>query len=135
MSITGTKKRIACFYDDKGEFLDKKSFSKTAKTLDYDNKTYNVFQDNATITKIKRWYWDLELYHYNINNPNPMVLNKKLEPILDAEMYNIQLKTKVARDLNDLANPGFKLNWKTGLIAVAVIVIIYMVATGGIKLK
>jgi len=135
MSITGIKKRIACFYDDKGEFLGKISFDKTSSTFDYGNRSYNVFHDDATVTKIKRWYWDLELYKYNINNPNPMILNKKCEPILDAEMFNIQLKTKVARDLNDLTNPGFKLTWKTALIGIIAIIIIYMVATGGIKLN
>lgn len=135
MAITGIKKRIACFYDDKGEFLDKKGFSKTASTLDYGDRSFNVYQDGVTVTKIKRWYWDIELYHYNFNNPNPMILNKKHEPIIDSEMYNIQLKTKVARDLNDLSKGGLKLNWKTILIGLVIIAIIYALATGGIKLK
>jgi hypothetical protein len=136
MSITNVKKRIACFYDDKGEFLSKKGFSKTAKTFDYDGKSYNIYQDDATATKVKRWYWDLEEYHYNINNPNPMLLNKKAEPILDSEMYNIQLKTKVARDLNDLSKKGLfaNLDFKTAMVILIVIVVIYMLATGKIKL-
>ena len=93
MSITNVKKRIAVFYDDKGEQLGKKAFSKTSKSFDYAGKSFNIFQDDATFTTTKRWYWDVEQYHYNINNPNPFLLNKKHEPIMDSEMYNIQLKT------------------------------------------
>jgi hypothetical protein len=135
MSITNVKKRVAIFYDDKGEQLGKKGFSKVAKTFDYCGNSYNVFADNASFTTIKRWYWDVEQYHYNINNPNPFLLNKKCEPILDSEMYNVQLKTKVARELNDLSKSGLKLDFKTVLIGLGILVVVYMVLTGAIKIK
>lgn len=135
MAITGIKKRVACFYDDKGEFLGKKGFSKTAKILEYRGGSYNIFQEGATFTTLKRWYWDVEQYHYNINNPNPFLLNKKAEPIIDSEIYDIQLKTKVARDLNDLSKKSWlaSLDFKTVIIILAIIVVIYMIATGKIK--
>lgn len=133
MSITGIKKRIACFLDDKGEFIGKKSFSNTQETFDYGNKSYNVFHKLQSYVIIKRWYWDLEIYFYNINNPNPLILNKKLEPVLSSEMYNIQLKTKVARDLNNLAG-GFKLDFKTIMIGLAILIVVYLIATGKINL-
>jgi hypothetical protein len=134
MSITGIKRRVACFYDDKGEFLGKKGFNKKASLLDYKDRSYNVLQTGVTSTPVKRWYWDLEQYHYNINNPNPLNLSKRVEPILSSEMYNIQLKTKVARDLNDLAKPGFKFDFKTVMIIVAILAVIYALSTGAIDL-
>lgn len=139
MSITNIKKRVACFYDDKGEYIGKKSFSKTAQTFKFNNKAFNIYHGDDTFlvtsTLIKRWYWDIELYHYNINNPNPIILNKKAEPILDSEMYNIQLETKVARDLNDLSKGGLfdNLNMKTVFILIIIGAIVYLVASGKVK--
>lgn len=135
MSITAIKKRIAIFYDDKGEQIARKGFSKTANTITYGNRSFNVFHDKASTTLIKRWYWNVEQYHYNINNPNPFMLNKKCEPILDSENYNIQLNTKVARDLNDLSKKGFNLDLKTILIGLGIIAVAYLLLSGGIKLK
>jgi hypothetical protein len=136
MSITGIKKRIACFYDDKGDYLGSCGFSKTEKHFEYENRRFNVFHDNVTYTKFSRWYWDVEIYHYNINNPNPLDLKKKVEPIFDAEMYNIQIKTEVAKKLNDLANPSWLKNLSFGTIALFVIIAIvgYMLITKQIQL-
>jgi len=136
MSITNIKKRIACFYDDKGEFIGKKAFSKTDKLLDYEGRTFNIFQDGISSTKMKRWYWDVEQYHYNINNPNPFLLNKKCEPKVDSEVYNIQLKTKVMRDLNDLSKGSIfgNLNAKTIFILAGVAILLYLLFTKKIAL-
>ena len=135
MSITNIKRRIAYFYDDKGEFIGKRSFSKTAKTFDFQNRSFNAMPESASFNLIKRWYWDIECYHYNINNPNPFFFDKKGEPIIDSEMYNIQLKTKVARDLNNLANPGLfaNLDFKTIMIILIAVAVVYMIASGKIK--
>ena len=132
MSITNITKRIAVFYDDKGEEIGKKSFSKTDKTFKYKGRSYNNYHDEATFTTIKRWYWDIELYHYNINNPNPMVINKKVEPILDSETYNVMLETKVIRDLNNVGAKGLLANITPLqiIIGVVILVVVYLFATG-----
>lgn len=135
MSITGITKRIACFYDNKGDYLGKKAFSNTEKVFDYAGCSFNVVHEDVTITKLKRWYWNLDIYHYNINNPMPLDFKKTVEPIIDSELYNIQLKTKVARDLNDLSKTGLQLNAKTILIGIGILVIGWLVMTGKIKLS
>ena len=133
MSITNIKRRIAVFYDDKGEQIGRKGFSKTAKLVNFQDKAFNVYHE-ASSTLYKRWYWDINQYHYNINNPNPLILNKKCEPVLDSEVYNVQLKTKVMRDLNDLAKGNFNISPKMIIICVIIIAVAYMIATKQIKL-
>lgn len=133
MSVTNIKRRVAVFYDDKGEQIGRKGFSKTAKLVYFQDKAFNVFHE-ASSTLYKRWYWDINQYHYNINNPNPLILNKRSEPILDSEVYNVQLKTKVIRDLNDLAKGNLTLSPKVIIIGLIVIVAIYMIVTKQIKI-
>lgn len=136
MSITNITKRIGAFYDDKGEYIGKKGFSKTDKSFDFAQGSFNVVPEKVTYTEVKRWYWDVHIYHYNINNPNPFNFSKKVEPIMDAELYNIMLKTKIARDLNDLAkgNRWDWLNFKTIAIAAVIIGILYALFQGKLHL-
>jgi hypothetical protein len=124
------KKRIAVFYDDKGEYLGKKGFSKWDSLIKTKTKTYNVLKDKASITKIKSIWRDKEYTHYNVNNPNPFLFDKKGEPILDAEVYNVQLETKVMRDLNNLSKEGFKITPLMIIIGVVVVGIAIYLLTG-----
>lgn len=136
MSITQIVRRIAYFYDDKGRFVGKKTFRKTDSLITFQGRKFNV-NYNATWTYFNRWYWDLEVYQYNLNNPDPFLLNKKCQPLMSSEQYNIQLETKVARDLNDLAKGNFlaNLNWTYILIGLGVIIALYLLATHQIKLR
>lgn len=101
----GTTRR-AWFFDSRGEYHGKKMFSKHASTIKYKDKTFIVDLD-ATYKKdypfIISWIWERRTYFYNIDNPAPLKLDKKGIPILTPEMLQIQLDTKIARDLNDLA--------------------------------
>jgi len=121
MSLFG-KTRLACFYDDKGEYLGKIKFSKWDNLIKTKKRTYNVIREKATITKIKGFFKDKEYTHYNVNNPNPILLDKTTRPILDAEVYNVQLETKVMRDLNNLSKKSL-----SDLLTPATIIIIVIV--------
>lgn len=135
MSITQIVRRIAYFYDDKGRFVGKKTFRKTDSLITFQGRKYNI-NYNATWTYFNRWYWDLEVYQYSLNNPDPFLLNKKGEPLMNSEQYNIQLETKVARDLNDLSKGNFlaNLNWKAILIIGGILVLAYLLYTKQIKI-
>jgi hypothetical protein len=132
MAITGIKKRLAVFYDDKGEEVGKKSFSSTAKLITFKGRSFNVFSDCSSFTSMKRWYWDLEIYHYPLDNPNPLVLNKKCEPLMDSEAYNVQLTTKVLKDLNEHGKKGLlsSLTPMQIIIGLVVVVALYFILTG-----
>lgn len=121
------KKRYALFYDDKGEFLGRAKYKKWDSLIKVGKRRYNIIKEKATITKIKGLFFDKEYTHYNYNNPNPMLLDKKQEPIYNAELYNIQLDTKVMRDLNNLAKKSLAelltpINILIGLIVIGVII-------------
>lgn len=132
MAILPIKLRYAYFYDDKGEYLGRTKFSKWNPTLRYKNKAYNVLEQDATKTLIKGWFWDKEIYQFNINNPNPFLLDKKHEPVMNSEVYNAQLETKVIKDLNDLSNDSFMkyLTPQNIILFIAVIVIAYYLLSG-----
>lgn len=127
----------ATFYDDKGEYLGKKNFSKKAKNFEYGTSKnkglYNVIL-NASFreTSIFPLLWKRRTYFYNISNSNPLVLNKKAEPLLSPEMYFIQIKTEIAKKLNDLAKTGFLeyLTPRNIIIGIVVLVLLYFIASG-----
>jgi hypothetical protein len=126
------KKVYALFYDDKGEFITRHRIGRWEKIFKYKNKSFNVIEDEATITEIKGLWHDRYYYHYNINNPNPMRLKKVAEPIINSDIYNVQLETKVARDLNDLAKTGLSalLTPRNIIIAIVIIGILVYLLTG-----
>lgn len=104
MSYTNTVKRIAHIFDAQGEYLGAKGFSKTALNFEYEDGLYNTpncFKEKITYSYVKRWYWDIEIYFYTYGNPNPWILDKTGEPIYDAKAYNIQMNSKVLKDLNE----------------------------------
>jgi hypothetical protein len=129
----------AWFFDEKGEYLGKKGIPKKNKVFDYNDGKYNVDLENATYKdeSVYLGLWKKRTFFYNVSNSNPIRLDKKSEPIINPELYKIQLETKLARDLNDLANKGGLSKFLTPfniLLGVAVIVVIYLLASGQIKL-
>lgn len=124
----------AIFYDDKGDFVEVKQFSRKEKTFKaFGNKSFNI-NLNASYFDRKHFFFDKRYFYYNINNPNPILMNKKAEPIMDSESYNVNLETKVLRDLNELSKgKGWLSNLSTQqiIIILAIIGAIIYFATGG----
>lgn len=131
-NLTGIKRYWAWFYDDRGEFIGKSRFSKYDSKFKFKNKQFNVIRDKATEVKLDYVLWEKRVYQYNINNPNPFILDKKHEPIINSEVYNIHLETKIIKDLNDLSKSGLSalLTPRNIIIALILIGIITYVATG-----
>ena len=82
--------------------------------------------------KIKGVFFDRRYFHYTVKNPNPILMDKKSFPIVDAEQLTIILETKVLKDLNALGN-----NWLSQikiqhvLIGLGVLVALYYFLSGG----
>lgn len=126
------RKYKAIFYDDKGNYAGIKGFNRKEKSMDYGKGTYNI-DLNCSYFDRKAFFHDKRYYYYSLNNPNPVLMNKKAEPILNSESYNIMLKTKVLRDLNELSKGsglGDLLTPRNIIIGLAIIGIIIYFATG-----
>lgn len=131
MNITGIKNYWAYFYNDRGEYVGRKSFSQKERTFKYGNRSYNIILKEGTETKFDYFLWERRIYYYNINNPNPIKMDKKAEPILDAEVYNQFLETKVIKDLNDISSGlGQYLTPRNIIIGIIIIGVLIYVGTG-----
>lgn len=123
----------AWFFDAKGEYHGSKSFSKHAKNFKYGVGSY-IVNLKATNKRDKPIIalWHRRTFYYNLDNPNPLILDKKGEPLIDPEALNINLETKVLRDLNDLANDNFSkyITPKNIILGLVVIGLIIYLATG-----
>lgn len=117
---------IAWFFNSRGEYDGSKRFKPSKDNFKYGDGSYNIDIKNGSdvenmiiplLLKKKRFF-------YNVNYSNPLNLkqftkeelqtaiaqsnknNKNddfIVPPITPELYNINLETKVARDLNDLA--------------------------------
>jgi len=128
------KSHIALLFDDRGELLAKKSFRRKDDFFTYDGeRKFNIILQNTTAFEKFGILWNTKYYFYNINNPNPLVLNKKLEPILNSKIYNVMLETKVARDLNDLTKSTLSqlMTPKNIIIVLAILGAVYYFSSGG----
>lgn len=132
-SILWTK-RWTVFYDDNGKFLDKKKVKRKDTIVEWNDETYNISIGEGSITEIECLWFNKEYYHYVRGNPNPLKLNKKCEPIINARLYNIQLNTHLAEELNNLSNDWKKLITPRNIIIFLVIVgiIVYLFMGGKI---
>lgn len=122
-------RRIAYIFDQNGKLHGRVRFSKQDKTFKYGKGTYNIDIENGSVIETRRWFGKIYLieYFYNISNPNPILFDKKNEPILNPELYDSMLETKVAQELNSLSNDGFSkyLTPRNMLIAVVVIALLF----------
>lgn len=132
MGLLGFKLYYAKIFDENGQFVKNIWFPKFEKTFKYKSKSYNVKTKEASYYDAKGLLWDNRYYIYNISNPDPILLDKKAEPIIDPEMYNIQLENQTAKKLNDLAKGSWfkNLDFKTVITIGAVVVGAYLLLTG-----
>ena len=133
--MTFFKINQAWFFDQAGTEVGTKKFKNTAKTIKFKEGQYNHIPKEATRKKIKGWFVTKYIYFYNIEDPNPILLDKKKEPILNAEAYNVQLETKAVRDINNYNASLNMMEWlknpKVWLGALIVIGgLIYMLTEG-----
>lgn len=133
MGLLKFKRYKAKMFNDKGEHIKDKWFSNFAKTFEFKNKAFNIKHKDATFFDTKGFFYDTRYYLYNIDNPDPFKLEKKVKPVMDSETYNLMLKTNIAKKLNDISKSGF-LDFlkepKNLIMAVVSLILFYLVSTG-----
>lgn len=129
------KLRKAYFFDDLGNYAGSTGFKKSDKLIKYKEGDYNVNLKASSIS-INRWLlFKYEIYFYNLNNPDPKLLNGK-EPIFDSEVYAAIIENEHMKTLNKLNKPKlpFELSIKNIAIGVIILVILIAVLRGQIHL-
>ena len=139
MSITRIRKRVAVFYNNRGDEIGSKGFSRSQAIIKFDGGSYNspnCFTERISYTTFYRWYWDVDTYHYILGNPNPVQLDKRGEPLINSDVYHTLLENKRMLELNELSKPkSILLNWKFLLIFGIVALIVILSLTGVIDIK
>jgi hypothetical protein len=131
MSLTGVKLFFANFFDEKGDFIKRIHIDQFQPIFNFRKKAYNVIKE-ASYIDLGGILWDKRFYFYKIDNTNPIKFDKKVEPILEPELYNILLETETAKKLND-SHKKFNIDFKMILIILAVLGIgYYIIKNGGI---
>lgn len=132
--MTFKTNHTAHFWDERGEYHGKTSFNKNDKIIKYGGGAYNVDIKRASryLSDVFPLVWDRYNYTYNIGNPNPVILDKKGEPLMDPKLYQVELELRLAKQLSDLSDGGLMKFLTLKNIAIFVIggVIVYYFATG-----
>jgi hypothetical protein len=128
-------KWIAIMYDKNGDQCGRQKFNpdKDNFTLKGRNKSYMVDLKRGSYFLNKGWFIDKKYFFYPIDSPQPLSFeNKGVKPILDSDMFNIQLESKVARDLNRLGDKKISdlLTTKNIIIGSIILFALYLLATG-----
>lgn len=131
------------FFDERGDFHGKKSFSKHDKIVKYGSSNskgaYNINLQELSYKEdvVIPFLWKRKTYFFPTWNSGGFKFDKNSKgiPPISPEIYNVQLETKVAKDLNDLSNRGLLglLNPKV-IIGIVIIAIIAYYFLSGHKL-
>ncbi len=133
MSFTGIKVNRGVIYDENGKSIKIKTFRPLSKFFSWDTRSYNIDLHNGSWFKVRGLMWDTYYYHYRVDDPNPLVIKTQVQPIMNSDLYNTMLETKVTRDINNLAKSKLSqfLTPKNIIIGLAIIGIIVYFARGG----
>lgn len=122
------------FFNEKGEYDGIKGLSKNNKDLIYKKGRYFINLSASYIEwTVIPFLWKKIRYFYNVNNSHPITLDKRAEPPISPELFDVMMETKLARDLNNLSKSGLGelLTPRNIIIAIVVVGIIIYLATGG----
>lgn len=91
-------------FNDRGEFLKNQYFKKYEPTFKFKSKRYNINLQKGSFYEVTSIPFILKkrFYFYNINNPDPLCLDKKVEPIMNPDLYNTIIENEEAKKLNNL---------------------------------
>lgn len=140
MSVLGISRFVACFVDDKGDYVGKKVFGHSWCSLgmkkqffDYDGGMYIINPANSsriTLSFKSRLFFDDYIYVYQLGNPSPIsFLNGGFVPMMRASDFKERLESKLVRDLNYIASGGLQIPWKWLLVIIVGVGIVYYLIT------
>lgn len=122
----------AVFYDDHGRYLGQKRLKYREKYFSWRGRAFNFLPYDSSYLKRTGILKTVKYYHYNFNNANPLLLDKKCEPILSNDTYKAILDSDLVKKLNP-KKAGFleMIGWKGILLGLVVVFAIYYFASGG----
>lgn len=131
--ITDWCSHVAVFFDDSGLFLGKKKIKWKEKFFTWNGRAYNFLPEQSSHFKIIRILRSTKYYLYNVNDAMPLILDKKLEPVVDNSAYKSILESDLVKKLNPKKNSllEFLASWKGVLFLIVVGALIYYFASGG----
>lgn len=134
MGLNLFKITYAKIWDEKGEFLKNVKIKPKKKLFNYDDKSFNIKLKDASYYNDNKLFYNRRFYQYNVDCPDPIKINKKVEPLINSDDYNTMLETKQLKKLNELEKKGLfgNLDFKTILAIGAVIVVGYLILTGNL---
>lgn len=131
--ITDWCSHKALFYDDLGHFVGSKTLKYNEPYFEYGGGVYNFLPEKSTFFKLRTLFKTTKYYQYNIHDPMPLLLDKKLSPVIHPTTY----KTILDSDLVKKLNPK-KLNlwdliggWKGLIIIIIILGLLYYFTNGG----
>jgi hypothetical protein len=124
----------AKIWDNNGEFIKNKRFNKNKKSFQLDDKTFNIKTKEGSFYDDNKLFYNRRFYQYNIDCPDPLKINSKVEPLINSTDYNTLLETRHLQKLNDVNKKGLfgNLDFKTILAIGAIIVVGYLLLTGNL---
>jgi hypothetical protein len=124
----------AKIWDNNGEFIKNKRFNKNKKSFQLDDKTFNIKTKEGSFYDDNKLFYNRRFYQYNIDCPDPLKINSKVEPLINSTDYNTLLETRHLQKLNDVNKKGLfgNLDFKTIIAIGAIIVIGYLILTGNL---
>jgi hypothetical protein len=124
----------AKIWDNNGEFIKNKRFNRNKKSFQLDDKTFNIKTKEGSFYDDNKLFYNRRFYQYNIDCPDPLKINSKVEPLINSTDYNTLLETRHLQKLNDVNKKGLfgNLDFKTILAIGAIIVVGYLLLTGNL---
>jgi hypothetical protein len=125
--------RKAIIYDKKGNWYKTVNITHKHNFFYVKDRAYNIILEGSYF-RIKGVLWNTDYYFYNIDNANPYIFDKNGLPVLNTILYNVNLKTEVAKKLNDANKYGWLSELMTPrniIIGIILIAVIYYFSTGG----
>lgn len=121
----------AVFYDANGNYLAVRKVNKVEPLIKYKGRSYNYLPESS-FTKRKYATHTTYYYHYNINNPMPLVMKSSTEAVLSPKVYNHILENDLIMKLTPrkLGLLGL-LTPKNIIIVLAILAAVYYFASGG----
>lgn len=131
--ITHWCSHYAVFYDDNGLYVGKKKIKWKDKFFSWNNRSYNFLPDDSSFFKVTRILSSQRYYFYNVNNAMPLVLDKKLEPVLDNSAYKSILDSDLVKKLNPKKSNFLEFfgSWKGLLLLLVIGAAAYYFLSGG----
>lgn len=125
------------FFDENGKHAGKKGFNRFKKWFKFKDGAYNIVLGASYIEDHPiPLLWKRRTYYYPLDDSNPVTIDGKPKPAFTPQLYDINLETEVAKQLNDLQKKGLS-DLLTGknlmIVGAGILIAIYFLKGGTIS--